>query len=142
MLEAFATLPALTGKLDTDKDALDWAAHDYGDIVHQPPAAVLRPATAADISTVIQHAYRHGLRVVPRGQGHSTAGQAQAPGGVVIDMNQLNDIHEVRPDRVIAHRMFGPLNWREALLFMRLHDLDHAGQLKKIAAAFGAGGSS
>jgi hypothetical protein len=35
----------------------------------------------------------------------------------------------------IEHGMFGPLNWRETLLFMRLHDLDHAGQLQKIAAA-------
>ena len=34
----------------------------------------------------------------------------------------------------IEHRMFGPLNWRETLLFMRLHDLDHVGQLQKIAA--------
>ncbi|HUG35656.1 MAG TPA: DinB family protein [Candidatus Limnocylindrales bacterium] len=41
-----------------------------------------------------------------------------------------------RLDRTVEHRMFGPLNWREALLFMRIHDLDHAGQLKKIAAAF------
>jgi hypothetical protein len=39
----------------------------------------------------------------------------------------------VHPDRVIAHPMFGSLNWREALLFLRLHDLDHAGQLRKIA---------
>jgi hypothetical protein len=38
-------------------------------------------------------------------------------------------------ERPIEHQMFGPLNWREALLFMRLHDLDHAGQLQKIAAA-------
>ena len=38
-------------------------------------------------------------------------------------------------ERPIEHRAFGPLNWREALLFMRLHDLDHAGQLQKIAAA-------
>jgi hypothetical protein len=36
----------------------------------------------------------------------------------------------------IEHRMFGPLTWRETLLFMRLHDLDHVGQLQKIAAAF------
>jgi hypothetical protein len=35
----------------------------------------------------------------------------------------------------IEHRMFGLLNWRETLLFMRLHDLDHVGQLRKIAAA-------
>lgn len=40
-------------------------------------------------------------------------------------------------DRPIEHGMFGPLNWREALLFLRLHDLDHAGQLGKIAAALG-----
>jgi DinB superfamily len=41
-------------------------------------------------------------------------------------------------ERPIEHRMFGPLNWREALLFMRLHDLDHAGQLQKISSAFAA----
>ena len=35
----------------------------------------------------------------------------------------------------MEHPFFGPLNWRETLLFMRLHDLDHAGQLKQIAAA-------
>jgi DinB superfamily len=35
----------------------------------------------------------------------------------------------------IEHQMFGPLNWREALLFMRLHDLDHAVQLQKITDA-------
>ena len=40
------------------------------------------------------------------------------------------------PDRAITHPMFGPLTWREALLFLRLHDLDHAGQLRKIAEQF------
>jgi len=39
----------------------------------------------------------------------------------------------------VEHPFFGPLNWRETLLFMRLHDLDHAGQLQKIAAALAAG---
>ena len=38
-----------------------------------------------------------------------------------------------RLDRAIEHPMFGPLNWRETLLFHRLHDLDHAGQLRAIA---------
>ena len=37
------------------------------------------------------------------------------------------------PDQRIEHPMFGPLTWRETLLFMRLHDLDHAGQLRKTA---------
>ena len=40
-----------------------------------------------------------------------------------------------RLDVAIEHGMFGTLNWRETLLFLRLHDLDHAGQLQKIAGA-------
>lgn len=40
-----------------------------------------------------------------------------------------------RLGETVEHPTFGPLNWRETLLFMRLHDLDHAGQLGKIAAA-------
>lgn len=43
-----------------------------------------------------------------------------------------------RLDVTVEHFMFGPLNWRETLLFMRLHDLDHAGQLEKIATALAA----
>ena len=43
-----------------------------------------------------------------------------------------------RLDVLIEHPAFGPLNWRETLLFTRLHDLDHAGQLGKIATALGA----
>jgi hypothetical protein len=42
------------------------------------------------------------------------------------------------PDQRIEHPMFGPLTWRETLLFTRLHDLDHTGQLQKIATALAA----
>jgi hypothetical protein len=42
-----------------------------------------------------------------------------------------------RLDVTIEHPFFGPLNWRETLLFTRLHDLDHAQQLGKIVTAFG-----
>jgi hypothetical protein len=38
-------------------------------------------------------------------------------------------------EATIAHPFFGALNWRETLLFMRLHDLDHTGQLAKVAGA-------
>jgi uncharacterized damage-inducible protein DinB len=40
-----------------------------------------------------------------------------------------------RLEATIPHPFFGALNWRETLLFMRLHDLDHAGQLQKVATA-------
>jgi DinB family protein len=43
---------------------------------------------------------------------------------------------DARLDVTIDHPFFGPLTWRETLLFTRLHDLDHAQQLGKIVAAF------
>jgi hypothetical protein len=36
----------------------------------------------------------------------------------------------------IIHNQFGALNWREWLLFMRVHDLDHMRQLQAITAHF------
>ncbi|MGH8959417.1 MAG: DinB family protein [Acidimicrobiia bacterium] len=33
-------------------------------------------------------------------------------------------------DQNIYHPIFGNLNWREALLFLRIHDLDHARQIQ------------
>jgi uncharacterized damage-inducible protein DinB len=42
-----------------------------------------------------------------------------------------------RPEQSISHGFFGMLNWRETLLFIRVHDLDHAGQLEKIGTALG-----
>ena len=44
---------------------------------------------------------------------------------------------KARLDGTVEHPFFGPLNWRETLLFIRLHDLDHAGQLQKVAGALG-----
>ena len=102
MHQALTTLPALTGTLDTREEALAWAAHDYGDTARYRPAAVLRPANATDISTVIRHARQHEILVVPRGEGHSTGGQAQAPDGVVVDMTALSAIHEIGSDRVVV----------------------------------------
>ena len=43
-----------------------------------------------------------------------------------------------RLDATVEHPFFGALNWRETLLFIRLHDLDHAAQLQKVAAALAA----
>ncbi|MFI6095978.1 FAD-binding protein [Lentzea sp. NPDC051213] len=80
----------------TDEAALRWASQDYGDLVHHRPAAVLRPVDETEICAAM------GENVVPRGAGHSTGGQAQAPGGVVVDMTVFRTVHEVRADRVIV----------------------------------------
>jgi hypothetical protein len=38
----------------------------------------------------------------------------------------------------IVHNQFGPLSWREWLLFMRVHDLDHMRQLQAVTSHFSA----
>ena len=43
---------------------------------------------------------------------------------------------ESYPDVVWTHPEFGPLHWREGLLFARVHSLDHAKQMASIAATF------
>jgi FAD/FMN-containing dehydrogenase len=43
---------------------------------------------------------QHGIQVAARGQGHSTAGQCQVQGGLVIDSSTLNAIEHMGPDHV------------------------------------------
>ncbi|CAL9754087.1 unnamed protein product [Musa acuminata subsp. burmannicoides] len=66
---------------------------DYGRIIHGSPAAVLKPSSPDDISLLLKSIYSSPLRndvtVAARGTGHSTHGQALAPGGFVIDMRSL-----------------------------------------------------
>jgi len=42
---------------------------------------------------------------------------------------------EAHLDITCGHREFGQMNWREWLLFSRVHTLDHARQMQSIAAA-------
>lgn len=88
-------VPNLDGELVLDEESRTKAADDYGHIVHRMPVAVLRPGSATDIQKMVRFANRHGLEVAVRGQGHSTYGQAQVSGGVVIDSSTLARIHRV-----------------------------------------------
>lgn len=81
-----------------DDASLSWAAADFGHIVHAGPAGILRPDSVSEI----QAALAEGWALRARGEGHSTAGQAQEPGGVVVDMRRLNSVHEVGSSHVVA----------------------------------------
>lgn len=48
----------------------------------------------------------------------------------------LHATGDERLDIKIVHNQFGALSWREWLLFMRVHDLDHARQLQAVTAHF------
>ena len=85
-------VPKLKGRLVFSGPALAAAADDFGHIVHHRPHAVLEPGDIADIATILRFCSKHRIPAAPRGQGHATAGQAQVPGGLVIDMSPLREI--------------------------------------------------
>ncbi|HQZ13408.1 MAG TPA: FAD-binding oxidoreductase [Devosia sp.] len=54
------------------------------------PAAVIRPASAADVAAVVNFANATGLALAVRSGGHSVPGYSGVEGGLVIDLRDLN----------------------------------------------------
>ncbi|CAL4952179.1 unnamed protein product [Urochloa decumbens] len=85
---------ATAGRFRTDDAATALASTDFGRNVSAAaarPAAVFYPSTPADIAALLRASSSSAspFPVSARGRGHSTRGQAAAPGGVVIDMASL-----------------------------------------------------
>ncbi|XP_022882857.1 cytokinin dehydrogenase 1-like [Olea europaea var. sylvestris] len=72
---------------------IEHTAKDFGGRYRFMPSAVLYPKSVSDISSIVKHIFQMGetteLTVAARGHGHSFEGQAQAHGGVVINMESL-----------------------------------------------------
>lgn len=94
---AFDRVPALDGQLKTDPSSLAPYAADLGNIVHNTPIAVLFPGSVRDIQKMVKFCRRRGIKVATRGQGHTTFGQSQVDGGLVVDIRTLNQIHSIGP---------------------------------------------
>jgi FAD/FMN-containing dehydrogenase len=92
--------PRFEGELRQDEEALSAASGDFGRIVSRRPCAVLRAASAEDVALAMRFARERGLRVVARGQGHTTGGQALREGALVIDLAELRWIGRTRHGRV------------------------------------------
>lgn len=112
-------VPPLDGQLLLDESKRTQTAEDYGHIVHRKPWAVLVPGSVEDIVKMVGFARAHRLQIAAaRGVGednesHSTLGQSQAPGGIVIDMSALNTIRAI--DSTSAWVEAG-VRWRQLLL--------------------------
>lgn len=87
---SYRKIPDLDGELVTDPASLSAVARDVGNIVHKFPVAVLRPGSVSDISKMVRFCRKHHIKVAARGQGHSTFGQGQVSGGLIIETRTLN----------------------------------------------------
>ena len=56
------------------------------------PAAIVRPADAAQVARVVELARDQGLELAVRGGGHSIAGHSLSDGGIVLDLSELTGI--------------------------------------------------
>jgi FAD/FMN-containing dehydrogenase len=110
--EMLAELPKLDGELFIDPLTRDEFAQDYGQIIHAVPNAVLRPGSIEDIARIVRFARRFGLRLAARGHGHQPFGQAQVPGGIVIDMRSLDRVHALSSDQI---QVDAGAQWREVV---------------------------
>ena len=85
------------GRLSVDPADVREASGDFGGFTLAEPLAVYHPRGAGDVAALVRAAYsRGGLRVSARGHGHSISGQAQAPGGVVVDMSSHGEMRKPR----------------------------------------------
>ncbi|MFT3772675.1 MAG: FAD-binding protein [Minicystis sp.] len=108
-------IPSLDGQLLTDAASLAAAGDDFGHIIHRAPTAVLVPGSVDDIVKLVRFARKHGIKVAGArglGESHSTFGQSQVQGGVVIDMRALATIHEINAHDALVD---AGVRWSELL---------------------------
>ena len=60
--------------------------------IDRHPAAILRPATTADVSAAILFAREHGLEVSVRGGAHAGSGSSVTEGGLMINLSNMRDV--------------------------------------------------
>ncbi|QPM91244.1 FAD-binding oxidoreductase [Pseudooceanicola algae] len=81
----------LTGK---DAEAYGW---DWGHGYFAQPLAVVRPASTAEVSAVVRLADETGTPVIPLSGRTGLAGGGQGEGALVISLERMNRIREIRP---------------------------------------------
>ena len=91
---------------------IDEASTDFGRLVTRKPRAVDRPASDADVARLLREAAANGVKVAPRGQGHSIYGRPLVEDGMVVDMGALSAVGEVAADRVTVE---AGTTWRGVL---------------------------
>lgn len=100
----------VTGQVLLDEASREAVATDFGRLIVRKPAAVIRPASAEDVTKVMKFAAKHALGVSTRGGGHSQTGQSLSE-HIVLDMTSLSALGKVDEQAgfVICQ---GGLKWR------------------------------
>ncbi len=79
-----------------DTENLSHYGHDETEKLLFPPDVVVKPSSAAEISSIIKYCNQHLITITPRGAGTGLSGGAiPQKGGVVISLERLNKIIDI-----------------------------------------------
>jgi FAD binding domain len=73
----------------------------YGGLEELRPAAIIRPADAAEVARVVTLARGSGMELAVRSGGHSIAGHSTTDGGIVLDLADMKGL-EIDPEQQTA----------------------------------------
>ncbi len=85
----------------TGRDAARYGTDWMGKYVSHP-LAVVRPGTTVEVSAVMQLAHRTGTPVVPIAGNTGLVGGTHAEGALMLSVERLNQVREIRPEARIA----------------------------------------
>lgn len=80
------------GRRIISRERLQAVSGDFGNAIRLMPSAAVAPRTAAELRQLVSHCAENKVRVVARGAGHSTEGQSQTDGGVLVLTHKLQEI--------------------------------------------------
>lgn len=94
---------AIVGKTNvmSGKDMERWS-HDWTGVYDWTPLAVLRPGSTAEVAEILRLANETGTAVVPVSGNTGLAGGTRAEGAIMLSLDRMNRIREVRPAARIA----------------------------------------
>ncbi|HEU4396047.1 MAG TPA: FAD-binding protein, partial [Planctomycetota bacterium] len=87
MSDPFRELRTLLGdRFSEDAAALGERVSDFGRILKKPPRALARPATTAELVSLVKWARGAKVPLVARGQAHSQSGLSLADAAVAVEL--------------------------------------------------------
>lgn len=96
---------------------------DFGRIIEENPSAILNPKSPQEISQLIGSIFSKNtkyIQIAPRGAAHSTYGQSETLGGIIINMTLLPTLIKVEKEFVDVS---GGVLWVEVLKVTLKHGL-------------------
>lgn len=98
--EGFVVTDNLSQKTDAISQQIFAGNDDFGHIIHTRILGSFTPKDIEDITQILTYAYQEKIPVSCKGHGHSTYGQAQVDGGIVIDLAIFSDVQDVKNNTI------------------------------------------